>query len=63
MATPLELDDESSEGWALEDSDGDAAYVDKPMVRFRPFYAPVKKKHSLTKSRSEEGAPLEKEER
>ena len=47
MATPLELDDEPSEGWALEDSDGDAAYEDKPMVRFRLFYAPVKKRTFL----------------
>jgi hypothetical protein len=59
MAASLELDDESSEGWALGDSGGDVAYVDKPMVRSQLFYAPVKK--SLTKGRSEEGAPLEKE--
>jgi hypothetical protein len=43
MAASLEPDDESSEGWALDDSDGDAAYVDKPTVRSQFFYAPVKK--------------------
>jgi hypothetical protein len=43
MAASLEPDDESSEGWALDDSDGDAAYVDKPTVRSQLLYAPVKK--------------------
>jgi len=60
MAASLEPDDESLEGWALDDSGGDAVYVDKPTVRSQLFYAPVKQ--SLTKGRSEEGAPLEKEE-
>ena len=63
MVASLEPDDEASEGWALNDSDGDAAYVDKPTtVRSQLFYTPVEKK-ALTKDRSEEGAPLEKEER
>lgn len=42
MATSLEPDDESLEGWALGGSDGDAAYVDKPTVRSRLFYTTVK---------------------
>ena len=33
MAASLEPDGDSSEGRALDDSDGDAAYVDKPTVR------------------------------
>jgi hypothetical protein len=48
MAASLEPDDEFSEGWALGDSDGDTAYVDKqPTVRFQLFYTPAKE--SLTK--------------
>lgn len=64
MAASLEPDDEASEGWPLNGSDGDAAYVDKPTptVRSQLFYTPIKKK-ALTKGRSEAGAPLEKEER
>jgi len=42
MAALLEPDDESSERWALDDSDGDAAYIDKPTVRLQLFYMPVK---------------------
>ena len=62
MAASVEPEDDASEGWALNDSDGDAAYVDKPTtVRSQLFYTPVEKK-ALTKDRSEEGAPLEKEE-
>ncbi len=62
MASSLEPDDESSEGWALDDCDGDAAYVDKPTARSQLLHAPMKK--SLTfKGRGEEGTPLEKEER
>lgn len=35
MAASRDPDDESSEGWALDDNDGDAAYVDKPTRRGR----------------------------
>ena len=34
MAASLDPEDESSEGWALDDNDGDTAYVDRP-VRFQ----------------------------
>jgi hypothetical protein len=46
MAASLEPDDEASEGWALNGSDGDAAYVDKPTptVRSQLFYTPIKKR-------------------
>ena len=45
MAASLEQEDEASEGWALNDSDGDAAYVDKPTtVRSQLFNTSVKKK-------------------
>jgi hypothetical protein len=37
MAASLEPDDESSEALALDNSDGDAAYVDKPTVRSQLF--------------------------
>ena len=33
MAASPEPDDEPSEEWALDDIDGDAAYIDKPTVR------------------------------
>jgi hypothetical protein len=62
MSASPEPDDESLQGWAVDDSDGDAAYVDKPTVRSQLSYAPVPKKY-LTRDRSEEGAPPEKEER
>ena len=42
MAASVEPDDESSERSVLDDSDGDAAYVDKPTVRSQLLYAPVK---------------------
>ena len=42
MATSLELDDGSSEEWALDNGDGDAAYVDRPTVRSQLFYATKK---------------------
>ena len=42
MAASVEPNDESSERWVLDDSDGDAAYVDKPTVRSQLLYAPVK---------------------
>lgn len=61
MAASLEPEDESSEGWALDDSDGDAAYVERPRVRSQLPHTSMKK--PLTKGRSEEGAVLENEER
>jgi hypothetical protein len=61
MVASLEPEDESPEGWALDDSDGDAAYVEKPTVRSRLLCTPIKKK-SLTKDRSED-VLLKKEER
>ena len=42
MAASLEPEDESSEGWALDDSDGDAAYVERPTVRSQLQYMPIK---------------------
>lgn len=41
MVESLEPDDESLEGWDLDDSDGDPAYVDKPTVCSQLLYAPV----------------------
>lgn len=62
MPASLGPEDESlEEGWAPEDSDSDAAYVDRPTVRSHLLYTPIK--NSLNGDRSGEDALLEKEER
>ncbi len=43
MVASLEPEDESSEGCALDDSDGDAAYVEKLTVRSQFLCTPIKK--------------------
>jgi hypothetical protein len=43
MAASLEPEDESLEGWALSDNDGDATYVDMPTVRSQLLHTPIKK--------------------
>ena len=43
MPASLGQDDESlEEGWAPDDSDSDAAYVDRPTVRSHLLYTPKK---------------------
>jgi hypothetical protein len=47
MAASVELEEESLDGQAQDDSDGDATWSDRLTVRSQPLYTPIKK--SLTR--------------
>src|SRR6266851_3145167 len=58
MAASVELEEESLDGKAQDDSDGDATWSDRLTVRSQPLYTPIKK--VFDKGISGEDAPLEK---